>query len=347
MARITVQVEFVTPLNSPLRFGILLYPKQLFDQVVYQFMALFRVLFLLSIMGISVWAENSPERATVEEPKPIKSPTLHNFFSLSPQLYSSSSPDSEAAFRDLRDLGIKTIISVDGSVPNIEQASNFGIRYIHLPIGYGGTSNSNVLKLIKAAEIADGPVLVHCHHGKHRGPAAAALIAQGREAWPAEKALAWLQIAGTSPDYPGLFQQVANFQPPSRQELGRVDTNFVAKAIVSNLTEAMVQAETYLDHLRTLQSAAYRPPSNHPDLMPANEAVLLAELYRELLRSPDLQNRAPEFTAEVHLAEKEAWELHRFFKSHSTLNSSDRATADRLLAQVSHRCASCHKSHRN
>lgn len=310
-------------------------------------MARFRVLFLLFIAGVSLLAEGPTQNATFGGPKPIKSPTLHNFFSLSPRLFSSSSPDSEAAFGSLRELGIKTIISVDGSAPNIEEASKFGIRYIHLPIGYDGTASSNVLKLIKAAEIAAGPVLVHCHHGKHRGPAAAALIARGREAWSAKKALAWLQIAGTSPDYPGLFQQVAKFQPPTRQDLDRVDTNFVSKATISNLIEAMVQADTHFEHLRTLQSAAYAPPSSHPDLVAAREATLLAEIYRELLRSPELQNRSPEFTAELQSAEKEAWELHRFFKSHPAISSSDRVAADRLLTQVSQRCASCHKSHRN
>ena len=37
-----------------------------------------------------------------------------------------------------------------------------------------------------------GPVFVHCHHGMHRGPAAAAVCAMSKEGWDRRQALAWL-----------------------------------------------------------------------------------------------------------------------------------------------------------
>ena len=41
------------------------------------------------------------------------------------------------------------------------------------PIGYDGVPREQALRMIKAVQVAKGPVYFHCHHGKHRGPAGA------------------------------------------------------------------------------------------------------------------------------------------------------------------------------
>ena len=105
----------------------------------------------------------------VAEPTPAAA--LHNVFRLEARVYSGSSPYSEAAFRELAKLGVRTIISVDGAMPAVELA-----RYVHLPIGYDAVPPSRAAELVKAAQGSDGPLYVHCHHGKHRGPAAAATV---------------------------------------------------------------------------------------------------------------------------------------------------------------------------
>src|SRR5947209_839442 len=66
----------------------------------------------------------------------VEAPGLHNVFRLTDKLYSGSSPDGDEGFASLQRLGVKTVISVDGARPDVERAHQFGMRYIHLPIGY-------------------------------------------------------------------------------------------------------------------------------------------------------------------------------------------------------------------
>ena len=300
------------------------------------------IAFLLSTQG-SELLKPIPQRQAIAVP----SASIKNLFSLSTNLYSGSSPESDAAFADLKKLGIRTIISVDGATPAVESARKFGIRYIHLPLGYNQASASNCLRIVKAAEISGGPVLVHCHHGMHRGPAAAALIATALNSWSTKDALEFLEQAGTSHDYPGLYAQVATFNPPAKEELSQIDSSFPEKATVSSLVDAMVRLEEHWQNLRAIRKADYKVPSNNPDLRPAAESILIAELYREALRSPEIQSRKPDFVVQLKSAEAEAWELHRLLKSTSDDPTLDRQKADELFSRVQQRCASCHKSHRN
>src|SRR5436309_1142076 len=113
------------------------------------------------------------EKQTIEAyPKQIDG-GLESFYQLSPQVYSSGQP-GQKDFAALARRDIKVIISVDGATPDVEEAKKHGIRYIHLPMGYNGVPKEEALKIARAIETAPGPVLIHCHHGKHRGPAAAA-----------------------------------------------------------------------------------------------------------------------------------------------------------------------------
>jgi protein tyrosine phosphatase (PTP) superfamily phosphohydrolase (DUF442 family) len=280
--------------------------------------------------------------------QPVSVRGVENAFVLSKHLYSSGSPETEGAFRCLQKLGIKTAISVDGAPPLVEMAKNFGIRYIHLPIGYNGTTTTNAFRLIKAAESSDGPVLIHCHHGQHRGPAAAALIAESLEGWTPEQALDWLKLAGTSPDYAGLFAQVATFQPPTAEQLGEISSHFPERASVPGIVDTMVQIDRSWDQLRKIGEAGYHTPANRPDLDPAREAVLLAENFREFLRSDGAKQHGEDFQKRLASAEKQAWEIHTFLKQTSApLSPSQIKSAHVLWSRLSQSCADCHKAYRN
>src|SRR5687768_16523197 len=61
---------------------------------------------------------------------------LHNGHVVTAKVISGAQPEGEASFRALGELGVKTIISVDGAQPDVAGAKQFGMRYVHLPIGY-------------------------------------------------------------------------------------------------------------------------------------------------------------------------------------------------------------------
>lgn len=306
-------------------------------------MSLARVVFVLVLLcGIFASAAAEPFAA-------IPSEHIEKLYSLGPRVLSGGSPESPEAFEELRKLGVTTIISVDGSKPRVDAARAAGLKYIHLPIGYDGASRSNIVNLIKAAQVSqtnEGKIFVHCHHGQHRGPAAAAIICQAEGSLDTSRALAWLKEAGTSPDYPGLFQMVDRFQRPAAEELAVAPNSFPETAAVTGLIQGMVEIDRRWDHLKAVRSAGYSAPANHPDLVPAKEAVLMAEAYRELARSEEAQQLGADFVRLLHSAGQQAAELGDLFKN-TPLSTEARAAADRLMTDAARRCSSCHKQFRN
>ncbi len=275
-------------------------------------------------------------------PAPITSTSLHNLFRVSTHVFSGSSPEGDAAFAELRRLGISTIVSVDGARPDIETARRHGLRYIHLPIGYDGLSTNRARQLAQAAATVQGPIYVHCHHGKHRGPSAAAILCLSKETWSADQAVEWLRRAGTAPDYPGLYRSVRDFVRPAPDRLGAMPP-LPEISPTSTLVESMVAIDVHTEHLKAAQKAGWGSVPGHPDLEARHEATQLWELLRELARHPSTLERPVEYQTSLAASEQAADSLR------SVLNRSplDTATADAALTQLNASCTTCHKAHRN
>src|SRR5262245_3191207 len=122
------------------------------------------ILLSLTILG-SPWSDDTPKRVEAEG--------LPNLFRVTDKLLSGGAPDGDQGFASLQKMGVKTVISVDGARPDVERARKFGLRYVHLPIGYDGVPTEQGLKIARAVRDLPGLVFLHCHHGKHRSPAAA------------------------------------------------------------------------------------------------------------------------------------------------------------------------------
>src|SRR5438105_4959917 len=106
---------------------------------------------------------------------PLPTPALDNAHYVTDNVFAGAQPEGDAGFAALKRMGVKTIISVDGAKPDVERAHRFGLRYVHLPIGYDGVSPDEGRAIAKAIDEVEGPVYVHCHHGKHRSAAAVAV----------------------------------------------------------------------------------------------------------------------------------------------------------------------------
>jgi protein tyrosine phosphatase (PTP) superfamily phosphohydrolase (DUF442 family) len=244
------------------------------------------VAFLAAVSLISdVGLAQVPPPAELELPRKIDSQHLPNAVWLHPRVISGGLPVGDAAFAELSRRGIKTIISVDGAKPDLAAAQKYGLRYIHLPHGYDGISAERMLDLSKAIRDLDGPIYVHCHHGKHRSPAAAGVACVGAGLISTTTAVKALEVAGTSPDYRGLFQAVQQAQPIDPVLLDQRSGEFPEIAQLPPLAEAMVELETVHDHLQQIMTAGWRAPPQHADLDPRHTALMLREHFSELLRS--------------------------------------------------------------
>lgn len=218
-----------------------------------------------------------PHQAAGEgkEPSPIR-----NLKQVSDRLLSGAGPEGDAAFDELARLGVRTIISVDGARPDLERARARGMRYVHLPVGYQGIPRSRQLELARAIRDLPAPIYLHCHHGKHRGPAAAASADILLGGMTPEEAEAFLKKAGTSPRYPGLYACVRGLSEAEMAEIDAVPAEFPEVAPLPKMVEAMASMQVAADHLVLIRGAGWTTPAEHPDLVPATEAAMVAEMLR-------------------------------------------------------------------
>lgn len=282
--------------------------------------------------------EKAPGANTIATPLHI--PGVHNAFLATGRIYSGSQPEGEEAFAAIAGLGVKTIVSVDGSKPDVEAARKHGLRYFHLPFGYDGIPSNRVAELSKLAAEASGPFYVHCHHGKHRGPAAVAVMCQAGAGWTTNQAVTWLNQAGTAADYPGLYRSVQGFKAPTKAQLDSIQ-NLPEVASTSSLVEAMVAIDAHFDHLKESQRAGWKSPPGHPDLSPPHEAVMLWEQFKEVARTEDTARRGDDYRARLAESVKIADSLRKLLRA-----SADRAAMDAAFTLAGRNCSACHTKYR-
>jgi cytochrome c556 len=283
------------------------------------------------------------EPATAGTPERVRSDLLENAFRVNPRLFSGGSPESDAAFAELQRLGVRVLISVDGTKPDVTAARRHGMRYIHLPIGYDAVPTHRWAELIAASKLAThGAVYLHCHHGRHRGPAAVAVLCQGTEGWTREASVAWMKQAGTAAEYDGLFRSVNAFRMPPANELP-APGSLPETATTTSLVDGMVEIDHHFDHLKAAQTAAWTNLNAHPDVSPARAATLLHEALKELRRLPDSARRPEWYRQQLDAGISAAESLSALLRTAPV----DALRAHRAMQDLAATCKTCHRSHRN
>ena len=279
-----------------------------------------------------------------EEPPP-STPGLQNVLQVHSTLFSGSEPQSEAGFDTLRKLGIKTILSVDGAMPEVEAARSHGLKYIHLPIGYDGIPTDRIVQLAKVAATAEGSIYVHCHHGIHRAPAAAAVLCLEQAGWTPQQAVRWMRGAGTSTNYTGLYRSLWEYQPPSPEDIAALTNVLPERCQPSGLVEVMVALEDHHGNLRASRDAGWIPPSSNPDIHPAHEALMLWEALQELQRTPGTAPHSTGFESHLQQATGVAGKLHQLLQEENPSGRHEKL--DNALRRVSDSCKTCHERQRD
>jgi len=257
-------------------------------------------------------------------------------------LISGSLPKDATAFAELRDMGIKTIISVDGATPDVQTARKMGMRYVHLPIGYHGVTAKQRMDLARAVRDLPGPVYLHCHHGKHRGPAAAASAAVALGVYSPDDGIAFLKKAGTSPDYKGLYKSVAGAKTADPAAIDAASNVFPEIAPMPGFVTAMADAQAAYDHLVEIKDAGWKVPAKHPDLVPLTEVGRLEILMRSMINDPENAKYDSDFGAlmrESHAATVSFESALKARRPHAELGQ--------LLSAVNTSCKGCHVRYRD
>jgi hypothetical protein len=267
---------------------------------------------------------------------------IHGMAEIAPGLFRGAQPEGDASFALLARLGVRTILSVDGSRPDVEGAARHGIRTIHVPIEYSGVTRGEQVKIAAAALSAEGGLFVHCHHGKHRGPAASSIAWMTLDGASCEQAVADMKLAGTDPGYEGLYRDVANFRPVTAEELATVtEADLPPTARTPDLVDAMVNIDGGFDRMKAVRKAGWKTPADMPDVSPAHEARILAEHFREMRRLDEAKRRPADFQGWAAGAETAAWDLEK------AIQAADADAAAKALDRVAVSCKDCHNSYRN
>lgn len=238
------------------------------------------ILVCVLILPVIPIACNASQNRPIPQTLPIG--PIQNLHQLSDDLYSGGEPPTAEHYEQLSKLGIRTVVSVDAIAPDPELAAVHGIRVVHLPIGYDGIDDQRAVELAAAIHTLEHPIFVHCHHGKHRGPAALTVGAIGAGLISNEQAERYMQIAGTSPKYPGLWEAARKAHPFNDESLESVP-ELPSRAPVSDFVDAMGQVDRLHDRLWSMAKNNWKTPEDHPDLSATAVSGQIHDLLRAML----------------------------------------------------------------
>lgn len=272
-------------------------------------------------------------------------PGVENLIRVTPGLYSGGEPHGAAAFDALKALGVRTVLSVDGMKPDAEAARARGMEYVHIPVGYDGINASATERIAAVMHSRPGPVYVHCHHGKHRGPAAAAIawLCSTHAPASAETASELLREAGTDPKYDGLFASVRDFHPPAPAAVQAAAATLVPVVESEDLAAAMARLSRHWDNLKEIKAAGWKSTTEHPDLVPAREAVLALEGLKESARFEPRGGPGAGYQARMNKALQAVEALETGLRSGTPAG----ADLDAAHAAASKSCTDCHQVFRD
>ena len=298
-----------------------------------------RCLGIVAAIALIVCAVGAADAPDFPQAKPIDG--CANVYAVSEKLLSGGVPEGDAAFKALADAGVQTIISVDGAQPDVEGAKKYGIRYVHLPIGYDSVPRKRAIELSRAVEDLPGKIYVHCHHGKHRSPAAVAGIMVCSQGWSGERASSYMKQAGTSPNYTGLYETVESMKPAEKAELAKADSSFPETAKMPAFVDTMVRLDEHFEGLTKSRKAEWGVPEDSPDLIPANLALQVMELFHESIRTNQAKHPESDFNQWMSQSETSAADLEK------ALRSGPKDAAEMAYKRLELSCKGCHEKYRN
>lgn len=148
------------------------------------------------IGGCTYHETNTAPPAIVAEERPATYPGLSNFARVSPVLYRGAQPTADG-FRELRRLGIKTVVNLRSMHCDSAMLEGTGLNYYRIPCAAWGVDKAQFRQLMAiVSEPANQPVFVHCQHGSDRTGFVVGAYRITEQGWDADSAVAELHTYG-------------------------------------------------------------------------------------------------------------------------------------------------------
>ena len=128
--------------------------------------------------------------------QPVDAEELANFHCVSPDLYRSARPNTEA-YAEAHELGIRTVVNLRPGSRAAKSAGGTNPETINIPVHTGSPSYDQARRFFAIIDDpAKRPVLLHCYHGADRTGAFTALYRINRQGWSAEDAISEMTGGG-------------------------------------------------------------------------------------------------------------------------------------------------------
>ncbi|MDI9402712.1 MAG: cytochrome c [Limnohabitans sp.] len=302
---------------------------------------------------------------TASETVPVDFPGLHQVVSYAGKsgapFYSGSAPDGTTGLDSLAALGIKTIISVDGAIPDVAAAKARGLRYVHLPIGYDGFDDARKAELVRAVRDLPKPLYIHCHHGKHRSAGAAGTIAVSLGWMTNEEAAARMKVSETAASYTGLWSCEAKAAPMMSAAIDAASADFPEITKPDSMVAAMIAIDEAFDRIKLVEKNGWKVPASHPDLAPAADAGKMVDFFRLLENDAHLakldEKGKHDFLALLHDGAKQTGVLEEALVQSkvgtltaaltAALTDEERARIKAAMGAITANCKACHAKYRD
>ncbi|MBN1533710.1 MAG: tyrosine-protein phosphatase [Spirochaetes bacterium] len=128
--------------------------------------------------------------------QPVTRPGAPNLFRVSETFYRGAQPSTEG-MRELKRLGITTVINLRANHSDRQALGDTGLRYIYLPMTAWNPEYRDVIRFLKVVtDPVNQPVFLHCMHGADRTGMLTAVYRMTVMGWPREKAISEMKEGG-------------------------------------------------------------------------------------------------------------------------------------------------------
>jgi cytochrome c556 len=250
-------------------------------------------------------------------------------------------PENEEAFAALRELEVKTIISVSGSPADTELARRYGMLCVHLPTGFSGLTDLRGLEIARA--VHDNPEIAYicADDGSDRAPAAAAVVCVVFGTMTPEKAVRALKSVNVPESSKGLYAWVAAASKVESEAVHAVKIRFHEKEDVGAVTKAMVALGKAGGRLQAALSG-------DPKVQAGKAGAELVKTFAELRELQDVTAQSEEFRRLLTASQTAAAAV-----SEAAGSIKVKATPEQLgkletgLQALNSSCAACHSQYRD
>jgi uncharacterized protein (TIGR01244 family) len=119
----------------------------------------------------------------------IKDPDLPNLHKINDNLYRGAQPEKDG-YAALSKMGIKTIICLRDSEPDLKTIRNAGLECVHIPVKTWNPTDDQVVKFLKTVtDKSKQPIYVHCKHGSDRTGTMCAIYRIAIDGWSKKEAI--------------------------------------------------------------------------------------------------------------------------------------------------------------